>query len=82
MLFSVILLESKLFLLFFRLLGLSLPGLSTDFRPFVRLPLGLVFSVISTVPILNVRNYCRLEVRKVAMVFLRNLLVPPFVVNL
>jgi hypothetical protein len=80
--FLTVLLRSKLFLSFFLPLGLSPPGLSTDFRPSVWLPPGLVFNVISTIPTFNIGGYCRLGIRKVAVTFLKSLLVPPFIVNL
>jgi hypothetical protein len=76
--FLTVRLESKLFLLFFQPLDLSPPRLLTDSRPSVLPPPGLVFSVIFAILTLNVRDCCRLKVRKVTVIFLRDLLVPPF----
>jgi hypothetical protein len=69
--FLAVLLRSKLFLSFFQPLGLFLLKLSTDSRSFIRPPLGLVFNVISVILTRNIRDYCRLVVRKVIIIFFK-----------
>jgi hypothetical protein len=76
--FLTIRLESKLFLSLFQPLDLSPLRLSTNSRLSILPPPGLVFGVISAILILNIKDYCRLEVRKVTVVFLKGLLISPF----
>jgi hypothetical protein len=78
MLFLIIRLKLKLFLSFFQPLDLFPLRLSTGSRPSALFPPGLVFGAIFAIPILDIRGYCKLEIRRVAVVFLRDLLVSPF----